>query len=282
MKYSIEKVNKQWKNDYLYQLEILSFDDNDNNDNQQFKWKIIKEIPAVLNQSNGTIDFGDEKDNLLEWNKNHSLRMRASFCQGISFTSFSKSITLRIDQNLSYSKIINNNEINTLLSFLPKGKESKVTLLYRGSRDGFGVSDFHEKCDNKGATVTIVLSDQFNHVFGGFTNLQWTSRNTYANDAGAFVYLLRSGKGDNPQKFTIKSGQEQHAIYDYSSYGPTFGGGHDFHISDNCNSNTNNYCNPYSYNGPSDNTRLAGARNFKVKEIEVYLVEWPDFWSDLS
>ncbi|ETO14252.1 hypothetical protein RFI_23116 [Reticulomyxa filosa] len=92
MKYSIEKVNKQWKNNYVYQLEISPLND-DNNDSQQFKWKMIKEIPAVLNQSNGTIEFGDEKDNLLEWNKKYSLRMRASFCLRNFFTTFSKSVT---------------------------------------------------------------------------------------------------------------------------------------------------------------------------------------------
>ncbi|ETO01720.1 hypothetical protein RFI_35719, partial [Reticulomyxa filosa] len=163
-------------------------------------------------------------DNLLEWDTKYSLRMRASCCQGISFTPFSNVITFNTLISIEFkSKILTHKEGQLLLSYLPKGKESKVTLLYRGSDDGFGSSNFHEKCNGKGATVTIVLSDQFNHVFGGFTNLQWTSRNTYANDAGAFVYLLRSGKGDNPQKFTTKSGQEGYAIYDHSSYGPTFG-----------------------------------------------------------
>ena len=32
--------------------------------------------------------------------------------------------------------------------------EVTLSLLYRGSRDGFGAVDFHAKCDDKGATVT--------------------------------------------------------------------------------------------------------------------------------
>ncbi|ETO09803.1 hypothetical protein RFI_27574 [Reticulomyxa filosa] len=191
---------------------------------------MIKQIPGKKDSSNGIIDLGDEKDNLLEWDEEYSLRMRASCCQGISFTPFSNIITFDTPTPTPTptptrfnSKILTKQEDDLLLSYLPNGKESEVTLLYRGSNDGFRVSDFRDKCEYAEATVTIVLSDQFNHVFGGFTNLQRTSRNAYANDAGAFVYLLRSGKGDNPQKFTIKSGQEQHAIYDYSSYGPTFG-----------------------------------------------------------
>ncbi|ETO01461.1 TLDc domain-containing protein [Reticulomyxa filosa] len=251
--YLIKNIEKGWKSVCTYELEIATF--NDNKNLQQ--WKIIKQIPGKRYSFNETIDFGNEKDNLLEWDKKYSLRMRASFCQGISFTSFSNIFIFDTSIPIKFGSVILTKEENRLLlSYLPKGKESKVTLLYRGSRDGFRASDFHEKCDNKGATVTIVLSDQFNHVFGGFTNVQWTSRNTYANDAGAFVYLLRSGKGDNPQKFTIKSGHEQHAIYDSSLRGPVFDNG----------------CDPYSYNGPSDNTKLGGARNFQVKEIEVYLV----------
>ncbi|ETO01729.1 TLDc domain-containing protein, partial [Reticulomyxa filosa] len=153
MKYSIEKVNKQWKNNYVYQLEISPLNDDDNNDSQQFKWKMIKEIPAVLNQSNGIIEFGDKKDNLLEWGTKYSLRMRASFCQEISFTTFSKSVTFDTPIPIKFeSVILTEKENSLLLSFLPKRAKSKLTLLYRGSRDGFRASNFHKKCDNKGAT----------------------------------------------------------------------------------------------------------------------------------
>jgi len=173
----------------------------------------------------------------------------------------------------SKSKIMTKEEESILLSFLPKGKQSKVTLLYRGSRDGFGANDFHSKCNGKGATVTIVLSDGFNHVFGGFTNVTWNSANNWVRDERAFVYLLRSGKGDKPQKWNIKSGQEEHAISDLSNHGPAFGAGRDISIVKNCNSVKDNYCNPTSYSGPSNNAVMAGAFKFKVKEIEVYLVE---------
>ena len=33
---------------------------------------------------------------------------------------------------------------------------AKLTLLYRGSRDGFLSSDFHEKCDGKTNTIALV------------------------------------------------------------------------------------------------------------------------------
>ncbi len=68
------------------------------------------------------------------------------------------------------------------------------------------------------------------------------------------------------------------ALYDGPSYGPTFGGGHDMHISDGSNANTNSYCYSYSYTYPNGNSGSAGASfmlgagNFQVAEVEVFLV----------
>jgi hypothetical protein len=44
-----------------------------------------------------------------------------------------------------------------------------LSLLYRGSRDGFRGADFHAKCDDKGATVTIVKSTE-GRIFGGYSD----------------------------------------------------------------------------------------------------------------
>ena len=69
--------------------------------------------------------------------------------------------------------------------------------------------------------------------------------------------------------------QNIYAIYAYSYYGPTFGGGHDFHISDSSNTNTQSYSYIYSYEMPnfgSVTSLLAGSYSFKTFEIEVYSV----------
>ena len=34
--------------------------------------------------------------------------------------------------------------------------EAKATLIFKGTRDGFGAAKFHELCDNKGATLFVV------------------------------------------------------------------------------------------------------------------------------
>ena len=47
-------------------------------------------------------------------------------------------------------------------------------MIYRGSENGFRASEFHQKCNEKGATLIIVRSE-FNKIFGGFTDIYWTS-----------------------------------------------------------------------------------------------------------
>jgi len=71
-----------------------------------------------------------------------------------------------------------------------------------------------------------------------------------------------------------------YAIYGTSSYFPTFGGGHDLHISGNCFDSLNSYTNlghSYGRNFYFDEVQssyLAGSYNFRVKKLEVYLVSF--------
>ena len=48
-------------------------------------------------------------------------------------------------------------------------------LLYRGSRDGFRVSDFHRLCDNKKMTLTVIQTTD-NKEFGGFTDIDFENK----------------------------------------------------------------------------------------------------------
>ena len=50
-------------------------------------------------------------------------------------------------------------------------KDCVLKLLFRGSENGFSSNEFHKRCDNKGATITIVKSN--NHIFGGYTDIPW-------------------------------------------------------------------------------------------------------------
>ena len=144
------------------------------------------------------------------------------------------------------------------------------SLLYRGSRDGFGSSAFHSRCDGKSNTVTIILNDQ-NHVFGGYTSVAWYSGpGSYSTDSSAYLFSLRRGKSTNSEKYLI--GTTAHAIAACSNEAARFG--NDIIICSDANINKCSTNNKHYYQTPNAGY-LSGASdsNWLVTEIEVYQLE---------
>ena len=102
--------------------------------------------------------------------------------------------------------------------------------------------------------------------------------NSYQNSCSSFLFSLRNKDGLAPFIANIKQGHEGCAVYSYSSYGPTFGGGHDLHICNNPQANQSYSRFGYSYQLPSGyitdskqaNNPLAGQFQFLTTEIEVF------------
>jgi hypothetical protein len=120
----------------------------------------------------------------------------------------------------------------------------------------------------------VVVSNN-GKIFGGYTSESWGfagNSSAYKYDATAFIYSLTHKAKCATQKNT------SYSICDQGTYGPTFGGGNDIRIYDNCNTRGDNYCDPnqgnssYALPPGADNTFLAGSYNFTVTEIEVYQV----------
>jgi len=97
----------------------------------------------------------------------------------------------------------------------------------------------------------------------------------------AFIFSLVNKPGWGPVTFRPpgKYGSYQDAIYDHSSYGPTFGSGHDIYIAPYASSNTNSYSNfGHGYSPPAGHnccnsftqSFLAGSYNFQPDEVEVF------------
>ena len=61
-----------------------------------------------------------------------------------------------------------------LLNQLPM-KVLTLTLLFSGTTHGWETSKFHELCDEKGPTITIMKS-KAGKVFGGFAMQSWDSK----------------------------------------------------------------------------------------------------------
>lgn len=144
----------------------------------------------------------------------------------------------------------------------------KFRLLYRGSRDGYTAKAFHQKCDNQGPTLVLVESNH-GKIFGGFADAPWTSKGIYATSDNNFLFSL-----DEQSYYPVKAAQRQWAQYCTASYGPTFGGGHDLFIADNCNYNNSSMSLGLTYESRNHAaSKITGGTSFTVKEIEVFAVE---------
>ena len=147
---------------------------------------------------------------------------------------------------------------------------NKIELLFRGTRDGMNSNSFHNKCDDKGPTISLFKSDK-GYIFGGYTPISWSVNGGYKTDNNSFLFTLKNVYNSAPTKL---GNSKSISIYCGSGYGPTFGGGHDIYIpSDFLNGSP--YANfPYSYTDSLGYGKaiFTGDNNqgFKLQEIEVF------------
>jgi len=170
------------------------------------------------------------------------------------------------------SKILKKQQHTALLKkwLSSEGRHTKLKLLYRGSRDTFSASVFHEKCDAAPSTLTIARSTNGN-IFGGYSDQTWQVTNNYKQSKNCWLFSM-----DHKEKYPVKI--NAYATYTNSAYGPAFGSGHDLYV--NLTSNgTGCYSNlgtayecSSSVNSTEKQSRLAGSYQFAIDEIEVYAV----------
>jgi hypothetical protein len=125
----------------------------------------LKDIQLKLNEMNQIKEFCEETNG---FQPNLS-----AFNQEDLFGSL-KVNELCSNMNLFKSEILNDErqsvELIKLCEFAPTDKWS---LLYRGTRDGFGSQDFHSRCDGHSNTLTILKAHDSSYIFSGFTSVDW-------------------------------------------------------------------------------------------------------------
>jgi hypothetical protein len=189
-------------------------------------------------------------------------------------------LSLYSGTNSLKSQILNGEQqLSELLKLCEFSPNDQFTLLYRGSRDGFGSNVFHAKCDGHLNTLTIVRAKESSNIFGGFTSVSWesTTNGRYKSDPYAFIFSL-TNKYNEPIKININPSYHEFAISCDSRCGPTFGlDGHICLLNNTHATMTNNSCMGWSYTHPQyeDETNeaytfLAGSFDFELGEIEVY------------
>lgn len=71
-----------------------------------------------------------------------------------------------------------------LMSLL--GEEKELKLLWRATKDGGAMSEFHSRCDDKGPTLTIFKANTGRRM-GGYTSESWDSNSDWKEDPNTFL-----------------------------------------------------------------------------------------------
>ena len=158
------------------------------------------------------------------------------------------------------------------LSQLYGNDNQKWNLIYKATRDGFTIDDFHRCCDNQGPTMTVIQSLS-EYLFGGYTSISWNFQHdlkSSTTDRTAYLFTLANPHGILPTKYAIKS-TGMHAIVP-NAMEPTFGQ-YDICIYPNSNLNSQSYIKfPSYYNDSTGKGYLTftGSTNFTTTDIEIY------------
>lgn len=121
-----------------------------------------------------------------------------------------------------------------------------------------------------------IAKTEYGEVIGGFTPLKWDATRDgnyeYDNTGSSFLFSLS-------RKEKMRLVEPSRAIANDSKFGPVFGSGHDFAISDGADKyahSSSEFPSSYSNSHPQETTRsLSGAKHgahFKIIEWEVYEV----------
>ena len=141
-------------------------------------------------------------------------------------------------------------------------KKFATKLLFRMTEDGDSFKIFHNQCDNKGSTMTIIETDK-GMIFGGYTDLDWDTSNIKKNDKDSFLFSFNYRK-----KYPKRN--DNYSIYCSEREGPKFGHGPQIYFDKNFSrglsdsTEANSFC--------LNNKFVNGEREWNTKEMEVFQI----------
>ena len=162
-------------------------------------------------------------------------------------------------------------------NFIPKSSDFVFKLVYRASRDGDDVLEFHKRCDEIGPNVTLVKTEK-NKRFGGFTFCNWGIPKKFLEKMKSNAGILKQDQYSFCFSLDLKKmyyhddrkGKED-AIFCSNKFGPTFCS-NIFAINNNMLTK-GGYCTRKKascFAGQSKDYEISGEKNFNIKELEVY------------
>ena len=182
--------------------------------------------------------------------------------QGEEFNEYLDSI--KIFGNISITKFDSKIDFDdSLVESQLNNRAFKTELLYRQSRDGSTPKDFHNRCDNKGITITIIETTK-GYIFGGYTELSWDRSGSYKKDKSTFIFSF-----NNKEKYTARNNNDSIACV--SDEGPRFGCGYP-EIYFNGNLAKGESYDDSSCTFSDGRVLTNGEANWDVKELEVHKI----------
>ena len=238
-------------------------------------WKekeLNESLYNCLNIENSIKSINELKEKIKINNLNH-LHLNFDFNEIDCINNISKILKENLYESeiqynfLNESNIIKTqNEKEKLFNFLNK-KIKSIELIYRGTRDGDSAETFHQKCDNKGPTLTI-CKEKNGIIFGGYTEANWDSERRQAkNDKNAFIFSITNNK-------KIESKNYETSIECNPIFGPIFGFGGDITIVNNFLSYESNMWSGQKTYFDNKYEITNGKKYFILGELEVYLLHF--------
>ena len=152
-------------------------------------------------------------------------------------------------------------------------------------------SDFHDKCDGQGPTLTVIETTG-GQRFGGVSATSWASPNppkpARSQSNQEFLFCLNcAGDPNKVFQLNLTGAHDQEATINDGARGPVFGGRPDLSIAtDPSSSDASSSALGYSYRCPvgdykleTCHTFLAGSRQFTVRDYETFTLRIPTLLS---
>uniref|UniRef100_U9UAB3 TLDc domain-containing protein n=1 Tax=Rhizophagus irregularis (strain DAOM 181602 / DAOM 197198 / MUCL 43194) TaxID=747089 RepID=U9UAB3_RHIID len=151
------------------------------------------------------------------------------------------------------------------LEIADKMKNSyEFKLILRGSRDGFSPSKFHEICDNRSHTITIIKVKDSNEILGGYNPIVWKSDYTFGATEDSFIFSFKDK--ENIEKYILSRVKDKnYAIANKPVFGPSFGKGEICLYGENYNQSFINYTKRYD-------KQIREPAFFSVEEYEIFQI----------
>jgi hypothetical protein len=165
---------------------------------------------------------------------------------------------------------------STLTDMLPDGtnKTDEITLLYRGSRDGYKSDDFHSKCDDK-KKVFVIVRDTDGNVFGAYTSVGFSSVfDVWIFDESIFLFSIKQDNKIEPRKCDKTKRVKSSIITSSDEFLFGFGSGHDLAVSasfgEGNGGRSQSYIQPSAFDPINLNYSQEVDNYFDVDEVEVF------------